>query len=358
MPVSSLTSASPSLIPFLHVELVQLRNRVLLVMRSLEIRGSQMQLLLIALGLALAGTNFFSLEHHCNQVFELRKPAVWNFLRHSKALLMTVKFCGSYLEFKLTVVCAGIRKKSVLLSAAEQCTRILGNRQLPLQTHRQEKIQDSVAVVCVEKFGREAMAVRQVSVEIPKEFFRVQERNWGGLIALRELHSLNISSHLHVLQACHLRLKQARRSSRSTGPLYGRIGPSQDGPSHHCGHEAEVSYSEPKPFRPDTSGRLVMASFARNRFLLSRSYAAVAAKSKLAKQSPPFESAPAAAMVKEGEEVPAPVIGRPLSDILRELNKKVPESLIRTRTEDGFTIRYIPWFALFPSSVTYLMQLF
>ncbi|URD87911.1 SnRK1-interacting protein 1 [Musa troglodytarum] len=146
MPVSSLTSASPSLIPFLHVELVQLRNRVLLVMRSLEIRGSQMQLLLIALGLALAGTNFFSLEHHCNQVFELRKPAVWNFLRHSKALLMTVKFCGSYLEFKLTVVCAGIRKKSVLLSAAEQCTRILGNRQLPLQTHRQEKIQDSVAV--------------------------------------------------------------------------------------------------------------------------------------------------------------------------------------------------------------------
>lgn len=101
-----------------------------------------------------------------------------------------------------------------------------------------------------------------------------------------------------------------------------------------------------------------MASFARNRFLLSRSYTAVAAKSKLAKQSPPFEPAPAAAMVKEGEEVPAPVIGRPLSDILRELNKKVPESLIKTRTEDGFTIRYIPWFALFPSSVTYLMQLF
>ncbi|THU44010.1 hypothetical protein C4D60_Mb02t02870 [Musa balbisiana] len=86
-----------------------------------------------------------------------------------------------------------------------------------------------------------------------------------------------------------------------------------------------------------------MASFARNRFLLSRSYTAVAAKSKLAKQSPPFEPAPAAAMVKEGEEVPAPVIGRPLSDILRELNKKVPESLIKTRTEDGFTIRYIPW---------------
>ncbi|RZR93412.1 hypothetical protein BHM03_00021919 [Ensete ventricosum] len=90
-----------------------------------------------------------------------------------------------------------------------------------------------------------------------------------------------------------------------------------------------------------------MASFARNRFLHSRSYAAVAAKS-----SPPFQSAPAAAMVKEREEVPAPVIGRPLSDILRELNKKVPESLIRTRTDDGFTIRYIPWFALFPSSAT------
>ncbi|XP_076924867.1 DNA repair RAD52-like protein 1, mitochondrial [Bidens hawaiensis] len=33
-----------------------------------------------------------------------------------------------------------------------------------------------------------------------------------------------------------------------------------------------------------------------------------------------------------------------ISEILKELNKKVPDSLIRTRTEpDGFTLRHLPW---------------
>ncbi|XP_068492079.1 DNA repair RAD52-like protein 1, mitochondrial isoform X3 [Phaseolus vulgaris] len=46
----------------------------------------------------------------------------------------------------------------------------------------------------------------------------------------------------------------------------------------------------------------------------------------------------------EEEEVPTSGISRPLSEILKELNKKVPDSLVRTRLEkDGFPIRYIPW---------------
>ncbi|KAL3329798.1 hypothetical protein AABB24_033919 [Solanum stoloniferum] len=37
-------------------------------------------------------------------------------------------------------------------------------------------------------------------------------------------------------------------------------------------------------------------------------------------------------------------ISRPLSDILKELNKKVPDSLIKFRHEpNGFSIKYIPW---------------
>lgn len=46
----------------------------------------------------------------------------------------------------------------------------------------------------------------------------------------------------------------------------------------------------------------------------------------------------------EEEQVPTSGISRPLSEILKELNKKVPDSLIRARTEsDGFSIKYIPW---------------
>ncbi|XP_004244393.1 DNA repair RAD52-like protein 1, mitochondrial [Solanum lycopersicum] len=37
-------------------------------------------------------------------------------------------------------------------------------------------------------------------------------------------------------------------------------------------------------------------------------------------------------------------ISRPLSEILKELNKKVPDSLIKFRHEpNGFSIKYIPW---------------
>ncbi|GAA0172027.1 hypothetical protein LIER_41264 [Lithospermum erythrorhizon] len=46
----------------------------------------------------------------------------------------------------------------------------------------------------------------------------------------------------------------------------------------------------------------------------------------------------------DDDEVPTSGISRPLSEILKEINKKVPESLIKGRTEaNGFIARYIPW---------------
>lgn len=48
----------------------------------------------------------------------------------------------------------------------------------------------------------------------------------------------------------------------------------------------------------------------------------------------------------ENDQVPPPGSGisKPLSEILKELNKKVPETLLRVRKEpDGFTVKYIPW---------------
>lgn len=41
--------------------------------------------------------------------------------------------------------------------------------------------------------------------------------------------------------------------------------------------------------------------------------------------------------------VPTSGISRPLSEILKELSKKVPDTLVKVRTEDGFSIKYIPW---------------
>ncbi|XP_006302857.2 DNA repair RAD52-like protein 1, mitochondrial isoform X2 [Capsella rubella] len=42
-------------------------------------------------------------------------------------------------------------------------------------------------------------------------------------------------------------------------------------------------------------------------------------------------------------DVPTSGISRPLAEILKELNKKIPDSVIRTRVEDGSSIKYIPW---------------
>ncbi|CAL0329449.1 unnamed protein product [Lupinus luteus] len=43
-------------------------------------------------------------------------------------------------------------------------------------------------------------------------------------------------------------------------------------------------------------------------------------------------------------EVESSGISRPLCEILKELNKKVPDHLVKTRLQnDGFPLRYVPW---------------
>ncbi|KAJ8530964.1 hypothetical protein K7X08_025695 [Anisodus acutangulus] len=47
---------------------------------------------------------------------------------------------------------------------------------------------------------------------------------------------------------------------------------------------------------------------------------------------------------RETPELPTSGISRPLCEILKELNKKVPDSLIKFRHEpNGFSLKYIPW---------------
>ncbi|GAB2235186.1 hypothetical protein Droror1_Dr00027679 [Drosera rotundifolia] len=57
------------------------------------------------------------------------------------------------------------------------------------------------------------------------------------------------------------------------------------------------------------------------------------------------------------EEVPTEGISRPLSVILRQLNKKVPESVIRVRHQDGFPVKYIPWYCNILSFNVHLLPL-
>ncbi|KAL8485744.1 hypothetical protein ACS0TY_027871 [Phlomoides rotata] len=49
----------------------------------------------------------------------------------------------------------------------------------------------------------------------------------------------------------------------------------------------------------------------------------------------------------QDDAVPTSGLGRPLSDVLKDLSKKVPEPLIRVLKEtDGFSAKYIPWHIL------------
>jgi hypothetical protein len=36
-------------------------------------------------------------------------------------------------------------------------------------------------------------------------------------------------------------------------------------------------------------------------------------------------------------------ITRPLAEILRDMNKRVPDKVLKTRTDEGVTMKYIPW---------------
>ncbi|KAK6937942.1 hypothetical protein RJ641_031450 [Dillenia turbinata] len=77
---------------------------------------------------------------------------------------------------------------------------------------------------------------------------------------------------------------------------------------------------------------------AQSLWISTRSFAKSSAKQR------PNENEREEVMV-EPEDVPLPTegLGRPLSEILKQLNKKVPDSLLRVRVEDGFSVKYIPW---------------
>ncbi|KAI3831211.1 hypothetical protein MKX03_033997 [Papaver bracteatum] len=76
-------------------------------------------------------------------------------------------------------------------------------------------------------------------------------------------------------------------------------------------------------------------------YIPSRSYARVSAKEKFQKESEKEEIVPV--FESDVSDTPASGISKPLSEILKELSKRIPDALIKTRSEKGFTMRYIPW---------------
>lgn len=80
-----------------------------------------------------------------------------------------------------------------------------------------------------------------------------------------------------------------------------------------------------------------------------RSYAKVASSSSYAaegRREKKQVEAEAEEGVDVGEFAVSSGISRPLSEILKQLNKKVPDSLVKTRSENGFTSKYIPWYSI------------
>lgn len=57
------------------------------------------------------------------------------------------------------------------------------------------------------------------------------------------------------------------------------------------------------------------------------------------------EEKPEVSLPDYNDDVPTSGISRPLSEILKEINKRVPDSLVKLRTEsNGFAVKYIPWY--------------
>ncbi|RAL43016.1 hypothetical protein DM860_009798 [Cuscuta australis] len=89
-----------------------------------------------------------------------------------------------------------------------------------------------------------------------------------------------------------------------------------------------------------SSLRTACHTLVKRSFLFQRGFSASSSFSSAATSSNPDVNADGG----DVDTVPAAGIHRTLSYILKELNKKVPESLIKVRTEaDGFPIKYIPW---------------
>ncbi|KAG6483754.1 DNA repair RAD52-like protein 1, mitochondrial [Zingiber officinale] len=92
-------------------------------------------------------------------------------------------------------------------------------------------------------------------------------------------------------------------------------------------------YAAPPSTSPSRFYAAAEAAFARSSSSLA----------KKAKAGSPLEQAPPTAAISEDEDVPTSGISRPLSEILKELNKKIPESLVSTRLEGDAALKYVPW---------------
>jgi hypothetical protein len=62
------------------------------------------------------------------------------------------------------------------------------------------------------------------------------------------------------------------------------------------------------------------------------------------------------------EAVPTEGISRPLAEVLKELGKRIPDSLVRSYVEDGVSLRYVPWLVLScqfsPSMLVFSWEMF
>ncbi|KQK10861.1 DNA repair RAD52-like protein 1, mitochondrial [Brachypodium distachyon] len=78
--------------------------------------------------------------------------------------------------------------------------------------------------------------------------------------------------------------------------------------------------------------------------LLARPFAAKARASRQAPEPEPLSEEEEDDFSGGVEAAPTEGISKPLADVLRELGKRVPDSLVKTRLEDnGFALKYIPW---------------
>uniref|UniRef100_A0A2P2IQJ5 Uncharacterized protein LOC105111291 n=1 Tax=Rhizophora mucronata TaxID=61149 RepID=A0A2P2IQJ5_RHIMU len=98
--------------------------------------------------------------------------------------------------------------------------------------------------------------------------------------------------------------------------------------------------------------------FLRKSLSLFQSSASPYTRSYSSRSSTTFQEREKVGEDKEEEDViPTSGLGRPLSEIIKELNKKVPDSLVRQRVEDGFTARYVPWYLFLSLCATQIHSL-
>ena len=70
------------------------------------------------------------------------------------------------------------------------------------------------------------------------------------------------------------------------------------------------------------------------------------------------EEKPEVELPDYNDVVPTSGISRPLSEILKEINKRVPDSLVKLRTEsNGFSVKYIPWYIYICVDISFIMLL-